>query len=137
MGAMAAVHLSKVAVGCASVDVLAQRLGARAEGGEVAITTRYRPKRHEELVGGSLFWIIKHRLVARQAILGFAEAEGGRWAIRLDARLVPVRGWPKRVHQGWRYLKPEDAPPDLGGDDEGIAELPPAIASELARLALI
>lgn len=130
-------HITKVAVGCASVEALAERQAARVAGGEVAITTRYRPTRHAELIGGSIYWIVKHRLVTRQRIIGFVEAEGGRWHIRLDAGLVPVRAHPKRAHQGWRYLRDADAPRDLEGDDSGLAELPPRVLYELARLALI
>lgn len=134
---MSALHLTKVAVGCASVEALRARQAPRIAGGAVSIATRYRPTRHAELVGGSLYWIVKHRLVARQSILGFGDAEDGRCAIRLDARLVPVRARHKRAHQGWRYLAGADAPSDFDGDESGLAELPPRIVNELARLALI
>lgn len=134
---MASLHLTKVAVGCGSREELERRQGARAIKGEVTVTTRYRPKRHEELIGGSIFWIIKRKLVVRQEILGFVEADDGRWDIRLRAQLMPVRARPKRPHQGWRYLKGSDAPADLGGGSEGIAALPPEMVEELAKLALI
>jgi len=137
IGSMPALHITKVAVGCKSIEELQARQAARASDGEVALTTRYRPTRHAELIGGSIYWIIKHRLAVRQRILGFEEAEGGRWHVRLDARLVPVRARPKRAHQGWRYLKGEDAPTDFDGDEGGLADLPPAMISDLARLALI
>jgi hypothetical protein len=134
-----ALHLTKVAVGCAEVETLRTRLDSRAESGETFITTRYRPKREAELAGGSLYWIIKHRLVARQVILGFEdEPEGKRIRIRLAADLVTVRAQPKRAHQGWRYLPEADAPADLDGEEaDGLAELPPRIAAELFALALI
>ena len=93
--------------------------------------------RADELIGGSIFWIIKHRLAARQTILGFAEGEDRRTIIRLAPELVPVRALPKRAHQGWRYLAADDAPPDFDGDDEGLAALPPNLAIKLAALALI
>jgi len=100
--------------------------------------TRYRPKRSEELVGGSIYWIIKHRISVRQTILGFADSEADRRTIiRLDPELVTVRARPKRAHQGWRYLTGADAPPDLDGDDDGIMLLPPTLAQRLAMLALI
>lgn len=135
---MPSLHISKVAVGCGSLQVLQARQDARREGDVVPITTRYRPKRADELVGGSIYWIIKHRIVARQKILGFADSETDRRTIiRLDAELVPVRAMPKRAHQGWRYLGGEDAPDDLDGDDDGSAALPPELASRLASLALI
>lgn len=127
-------HLSKVAVGCATAEALRTRIAGRAEGGIVRVNTRYRPTRHAELIGGSLFWIIKHRLVGRQEILGFAESEDRRCLIELDARLIPVRPHPRRAHQGWRYL--EAPPPDFGGGAE-MAELPPKLMDELAGLGLI
>jgi len=132
-------HLTKVAVGCAEVEALRARLAGRASGGATFITTRFRPKREAELIGGSLYWIIKHRLAARQTILGFAEEEDGRRCrIILSAELLPVRARPKRAHQGWRYLPHADAPPDLGGEEaDGLAALPPPLAAELAALGLI
>ena len=131
-------HISKVAVGCASLDALRARQAQRLAGGVVPVVTRFRPKRAEELVGGSIYWIVKHRLAARQTILGFAEREGDRrTVIRLHPELVPVRALPRRAHQGWRYLAPADAPQDLADDDSGLAELPPELSARLASLALI
>ena len=131
-------HLTKVAFGATSLDMLTDRLKARAAAGELFLTTRYLPKRHEEVAGrGSLYWIIKHQLVARSPITGFGEAEGGRTAIYLEPRLVLVQAVPRRAHQGWRYLEAADAPPDLGEAGAGIADLPPALVGELAGLGLI
>ena len=131
-------HITKVAVGCASVDILRARIEARAAEGEVTISTRYRPKRADELVGGSLYWIIKHRLAVRQRIIGFGTSGDGRHCIiRLEARLVPVRARPKRAHQGWRYLAGADAPEDHDGDDAELAQMPERLIGELSALALI
>ena len=127
-------HLSKVAVGCATAEALRARVAGRADSGIVRVTTRYRPTRHSVLIGGSLFWIIKHRLVGRQEILGFAESEDRRCLIELDVRLIPVHPHPRRAHQGWRYL--ESAPPDFGGGG-GEVELPTKLMEELAGLGLI
>ena len=69
---------------------------------EARLTTRYMPKRHEEMAGGSLYWILDHTLVARSTIRGFSEAPGGRWHIELEPVLVRVEPRPKRAHQGWR-----------------------------------
>jgi hypothetical protein len=130
-------HMTKVAVGCASVDVLRERQASRVEGGEVAIQTRYLPKQADAMIGGSLYWIIKHQLVVRQQILGFGEGEGGRCLIRLDAELVTVRAHPKRAHQGWRYLEAAAAPADLDAGEADVAALPPRLLAELAALALL
>ncbi|MFX5693475.1 DUF1489 family protein, partial [Acinetobacter baumannii] len=70
---------------------------------------------------GSLYWIIKHQLVARSPILGFGEADGGRTAILIEGRAIRLQPMPRRAHQGWRYLEAADAPPDLGA--EGHADI--------------
>ncbi len=133
---MMPLHLTKVAFGTTGVEHLRERLADRGRLGPVALTTRYLPKRHEEIAGvGSLFWIFKHQLIARSPILGFAEAEGGRTAILLDPALVLVAPQPKRAHQGWRYLDDKDAPADLGTGD--MASLPPDLAGKLAELGLV
>ena len=131
-------NISKVAVGCASLDALRARQRLRLSGGVVPIVTRFRPRRADELVGGSIYWIVKHRIAARQTILGFADREEDRRVvIRLNPELVPVRALPRRAHQGWRYLAAADAPNDLAGDESGLAELPPELTARLAALMLI
>jgi len=134
---MPSLHISKVAVGCATFETLRKRQLGRLRDGVVPITTRFRPKRADELVGGSIFWILKHRITARQRILGFAEGEDRRTVIRLDPELVLVKAWPKRAHQGWRYLAAADAPEDFDGSDDGLGALPPMLAMRLSALLLI
>ena len=135
---MGPLNISKVAVGCASFDALCRRQAMRAAGGIVPLVTRFMPKRADELVGGSVYWIVKHRIAARQTILAFAEREEDRrTVISLDPEVVPVRAQPKRAHQGWRYLAASDAPPDFGSGEDGLLELPPEFAGRLAALALI
>jgi hypothetical protein len=134
MGAVP-LHLTKVAFGCDSVDMLDRRLQAR--GTVWAHPTRYLPKRHEEIAGGSLFWIIKHQLIGRTPIAGFGAAEGGRAAILLEPRLILVAARAKRAHQGWRYLEGADAPADLGGGDPGMAQMPAALVGQLAAMGLL
>lgn len=131
-------HLTKVAFGATGADHLAERLLARADAGPLFLTTRYLPKRHEEIAGqGSLFWILKHQLIARSPITGFGEAEGGKVAILLDPRLVLIQPIPKRAHQGWRYLEGADAPADLSGDAAEGDPMPAALMGKLAALALL
>ncbi|MBY0283163.1 MAG: DUF1489 domain-containing protein [Sphingomonas sp.] len=130
-------HLSKVAFGAQSLDHLAERLAVRDAEGPLFLTTRYLPKRHAEIAGlGSLFWILKHQLVARSPIIGFGEALEGKVAILLGMPLVAVRPIPKRAHQGWRYLEASDAPVDLGVGESGET-LPAGLARDLAALALL
>jgi hypothetical protein len=54
-------------------------------------------------------------------------------------RMVPTRtDWqPRRAFQGWRYLKPADAPVDLGKGRAALAEMPPKLRLELAELGLL
>ena len=130
--------MSKVAVGCATINALQKRQLLRASGGEVPLVTRFMPKRAAEMIGGSIYWIVKHQLVARQRILGFATREEDRRTIvRLDPDLIPVRAAPKRAHQGWRYLSPDDVPPDLAGEGGGIDVLPADLVRKLTAIALL
>jgi hypothetical protein len=134
-------HLTKVAYGAQSLEEMRSWFATR--GDEARLTTRYLPKRHEEIVpkdgsgGGSLFWIFKHQLVMRSPILRFEEAEGGRTNIVISPRLIEVMPQPKRAHQGWRYLEDADAPRDLGSGEEAGEVLPGHIAADLARLGLV
>ena len=129
-------HLTKVAVGCASLEALQNRIARRVSGNQVRVPTRMRPKRAEELVGGSLHWIVKHRIIARQQILRLEDRNDGRIDIVCSAELVTVPPKPKRAHQGWRYLEENDAP--TGEDDgTGLSELPPRLYGKLRALALV
>ena len=128
-------HLTKVAFGAKSREDMAEWFKTR--GAEARLTTRYLPKRHEELVGGSLFWILKGQLVFRSPILGFEPAEGGKTHIVISTRLIPLFPVPCRAHQGWRYLEETNAPRDLAdGEDPGEA-MPGKLAGDLARLGLV
>ena len=129
-------HLTKVAVGCASAEALQNRIARRVSGDVVRVPTRMRPKRGEELIGGALHWIVKHRIIARQQILRLEDRTDGRIDIVCSSELVMVPPKPKRAHQGWRYLADEDAP---SGEDDGtgLGELPPRLYGKLAALALV
>jgi len=132
-------NMTKVAFGAQSMEDIRAwfREGGRRGGDETArLTTRYLPKRHAEMIGGSLYWIFKHQLVARCEILGFEEAEGGKTHIVISGTLIEVQPKPRRAHQGWRYLEEADAPPDLPSGEAGDV-LPGHLAHELARLGLV
>jgi hypothetical protein len=128
-------HLTKVAFGAQSMEEIRGWFTGRGE--EVRLTTRYLPKRHAELIGGSLFWIYKHLLVARSEILRFEQAEQGKTHIVIAARMIEVRPIPCRAHQGWRYLDQGNAPADLGGAMAEGDVLPGELVSELAKLGLV
>ena len=128
-------HLTKIAFGAESPATLLHWL--ESEGTEARLTTRYLPKRHEEMAGGSLFWIHQHAIVGRSPLLGFEQKPDLRWWIRLEPRLIAVHPRAKRAHQGWRYLADKDAPRDLeSGEDAGDA-MPGRLVSELAKLGLV
>jgi hypothetical protein len=127
-------NMTKVAYGATSFEDLHSWFKTRGQ--TARLTTRYLPKRHAEMIGGSLYWILKHQLVARSEILGFEEAEGGRTHIVISTKLIDVHPKPKRAHQGWRYLEEADAPADLA-DGESAEILPPSMAGELAKLGLV
>ncbi|MFD1332000.1 DUF1489 family protein [Methylopila musalis] len=144
-----ALHLQKLCVGCDSVDDLRgwldERLAEKRRKGEAAEhahVTRMAPKRAEELLdGGSLYWVIKGVIQARQTLLDLRLRRGDdgieRCAIILAPELVPVRPQPRRPFQGWRYLTSADAPPDLADDALAAPGLPPALAQELRALGLL
>lgn len=145
-----AVHLIKLCVGCDSPEDLRdwqqRRLAQRKKRGEPAVlqhVTRAMPKRREEVLdGGSLYWVIKGVIQVRQRIIGFGEGQKPDGTpcclILLDRKLVPTHPVPRRAFQGWRYLEPADAPPDLDArTSQQLVQLPPEMRKELAELGLI
>ena len=126
-------NLTKIAFGAKSfADIESWYAGRRSP----HLTTKYRPTRWEECIGGSLYWIHQHNLVARSPITGFSQTDTGRWLIELEPRLIRVHPQPKRAHQGWRYLK-GTPPRDLAeGEDIGDV-LPGKLAGKLQKLGLI
>jgi hypothetical protein len=127
-------HLTKVAFGCRTLEALEKRVAARSRDGEMRVATRMRPKRMDELVGGSMHWIVRHRIIARQQILRFEDRNDGRIDIVCSAELVVLPPVPRRAHQGWRYLEGEISEE---ADPSGVADLPPRLYGKLAALALV
>jgi hypothetical protein len=137
-------HLLKLCVGIESIaELRAFARMRRAHANEIhAHVTRMIPKRAEELLdGGSLYWVIKGQTCARQKLVGiepFVDSAGvKRCALQLDDDVVAVRPQPHRAFQGWRYLEPRDAPPDLDAAGAGLAEMPEALRRELSGLGLL
>ena len=118
------VHLKKLSVGSASVDCLRALQAQRfANVGTLVHITRNRPRRVEELLnGGSIYWIIKGVMTARQAIIDFVEVERADGSpacgIVLSPEIVTVVPTRMRIFQGWRYLEVADAPIDIGTDND-------------------
>lgn len=142
-------HLLKLCVGAESVADLdgwiASRLAELRRAGQPAEqrhTTRMVPKRVAELLdGGSLFWVIKGQVAARQRLLDvrpFTDPDGiGRCHLVLEPDLVEVETRPCRPFQGWRYLDPRAAPADAGRGHPDLVAMPEALRRELRDLGLI
>jgi hypothetical protein len=143
-------HLIKLAVGCESVKELkewtAERMLAAKKNGlpqhHIHIT-RMAPKRVEEiLAGGSLYWVIRGEVAAREKVIAiepFRDKDGiGRCRLVMQPKIVVVSPRPMRPFQGWRYLTPEDAPVDLGkASAAGVAAMPEPLRRELRDLGLL
>ncbi|HZZ62827.1 MAG TPA: DUF1489 domain-containing protein [Roseiarcus sp.] len=144
-----ALHLIKLCVGADSLDDLRQWMAARMREAERrsaplrhAHVTRMTPKRAAEILdGGSLYWVIKGQIGARQKIVGiepFMDSDGiGRCKLWLDRQVAAVAPRPMRAFQGWRYYQAKDAPPDLDESRKGVAEMPEPLRRELVGLGLL
>jgi hypothetical protein len=142
------IHMIKLCVGCESLAELAawqkKRLKekrAKGQKAELIHVTRMTPKRGDEILagGGSLYWVIKGQIAARQKLLEFRDVKKNgvpHCGLVYDKQLVAVVARPRRPFQGWRYLEAKDAPPDLG-KTQGAANLPEALQRELAALGLL
>ncbi len=128
-------HMTKIAYRATSLADLAEWFDGTST--ERRLRTRYLPTRHTEMIGGSLYWIYEHALVARAAILGFEQRIDGHWDIIMENRLVQVHPKAKRAHQGWRYLADEDAPADLAEGEVAGDAMPGKLVSDLAKLGLV
>jgi hypothetical protein len=137
-------HLIKLAVGCESVRELkgwvAERMATAKKKGlplrHIHIT-RMTPKRDGELLaGGSLYWVIKGEVAAREkniAIEPFRDKDGiGRCRLVMQPRVIAVSPRPMRPFQGWRYLTEDAAPPDLTKSSAAsVAAMPEPMRREL------
>lgn len=144
-----ALHLIKLCVGADSIDDLRDWVSRRALL-EVAAgrdphsshVTRMVPKRKEELLdGGSLYWVIKGQVQARQNLLDirtFTDGEGiTRCDLKLGPEVIETVPQPRRAFQGWRYLKEGENPRDLTVLTGEAAEMPSELRRELAELGLL
>lgn len=136
------VHLLKLCVGAERVEHLeAWQSTARARGadGLPVHVTRMWPRREAKLLnGGSLYWVFKGVILARQRVLRLDERRGDdgilRCAIVLDPAIIRTEPAPRRPFQGWRYLAPEDAPRDLSPARADDDALPADLAAALSDL---
>lgn len=142
---MGHIHLVKLCVGAEKVEDLEDFQTARRAAAPQATlrhVTRMWPRRESELLsGGSLYWVFKGLILARQTVLGLDEVMGddgvARCGIVLDPKVIRTESRPRRPFQGWRYLSPADAPPDLRAGKPDEAALPPALSSALAEIGVL
>lgn len=138
-----ALHIIKLCVGVSEIDELAVHQQARLARGEALFhRTRMMPRRQSEVLdGGSLYWVIKGSVQVRQLITDIVPVVGEdgirRCRLMLDAELIATRPQPRRPFQGWRYLKADDVPIDLGPYDRDNQDLPPGMRAELVELGLL
>ncbi len=141
-------HLIKLCVGAQSVEHLRvwqrARLDYMTRAGlppEFAHHTRQTPKSADALIsGGSLYWVIGGFILARQRLIAIRPEpdESGRvkCGLILAPEIIETEPYPRRPFQGWRYLKPEDAPRDLASDADQ-KDVPLFMRKELASLGLL
>ena len=140
-------HLIKLAVGVEDLAHMKKVQAARRrQRGQSArsphwVYTRNTPRRADALLaGGSLFWVVRGVIRCRQELLGFEEhidEDDGKKYCRIKVKRSLIATAPRtcKAFQGWRYLEPERAPPDLADGD--TADMPPEMAAELKRLGLL
>lgn len=141
-----ALHLIKLAVGASSIEEIEKFQEKRRKerkqkpASPHRVFTRSTPKRQEELLnGGSLYWVIKGFIRARQKLVGFDETtddQGRKYCVFLvERKLIPTAARAMQPFQGWRYLDQARAPSDAKAGDS--ADVPAEMAAELRRLGLI
>ena len=134
-------HIIKLCVGADTVDDLR---GWRAEQDQAQpwiLRTRMTPKRAVEVLeGGSVYRVFKGMVLCRQRILAIdtvGEGIAARCQMTLDEDIVLTQPLPRRPFQGWRYLKPGEAPADIGSSQSDVLEMPPKLRRQLAELGLL
>jgi hypothetical protein len=138
------INLVKLCVGAEAVeDLIAWQASQRGRwpAGRAVHVTRMWPKRESELLaGGSLYWVFKGQVLARQPILALEEVHGtdgiARCAIHLDPKVIRTEPVLRRPFQGWRYLAPAETPRDLAAPRARDDALPPNLAAALADIGL-
>jgi hypothetical protein len=131
------IHLIKLCVGIETIDELRAWQHKRKR---IEHWTRMTPKRADDLLaGGSLYWVIKGRIQARQKVLaldsGVTTDGVPHCVLVLDKELVAVAPRNHRAFQGWRYLEQKDAPKDLSAKSTG--DLSAEMAAALSELGLL
>ncbi len=142
-------HMVKLCVGAGSIGDLQEWIDRRLKEKkrrkqplEHIHTTRMMPTRKDEILdGGSLYWVIKGEIAAREKLVDirpFVDKDGiKRCRLVMDGKVIPVVPKPRSAFQGWGDFQAKDAPPDLAKSGRGLAELPESLRRELRELGLL
>ena len=137
-------HLKKLAVGIDSVENLKIRQKTIFDAyNKIIHFTRNTPKKKDDLIAkGSMYWVIKRRVLVRQKIINInlvIRSDGSKGCeIELDQELIKVIPTPMKPFQGWRYYNSEEVPSDLSlnvnnGNEEALTD---ELNAELIKLGL-
>ena len=118
----------------------------KADGSLFGSWTRNRPRRLDELQGGSVYFVHSGETRFRMPLVGLErvgdftpDAEPyylNHTALVCEPEIIFVQAFPVRFLRGWRYLTAADAPPDLPAPASDDDALPPDMARELRELGL-
>ena len=137
-------NLKKLAVGIDTVENLKIRQKIIFnEYNKIIHVTRNTPKKKDDLIAkGSMYWVIKRRVLVRQKIKDInlvIRNDGSKGCeIELDSELIKVIPTPMRPFQGWRYYSSEDVPSDLSlnVNNDNEEALTDELNAELIKLGL-
>ena len=144
------VNIVKLAVGIQSVEELALIQRRFLNQPEVDAnrgfyhSTKLMPKKHEAIVkSGSLYWVIKGVICARQKIISITKQEDSdgikRCKIYLNDSIIKTVPMRKRPFQGWRYLKRNKTPADITDTVTGTFDddIPLEVQRQLLEVGLL
>jgi hypothetical protein len=138
------INLVKLCVGCDRVEELEAWQVSRAAGQaryQPRHVTRMWPRAEKKILnGGSLYWVFKGFILARQKFIRLDEVIGNdgirRCGIVMERALIRTEAVPRRPFQGWRYLKPGETPRDLPESRQSEDELPHELSAALAEIGI-
>jgi hypothetical protein len=139
-------NLIKLAVGIRDLEHLAEvqpKWYTTYHGQTVfPIWTRLKPTRDAELVGGSVYRVVKNKIQLRQRIVGIEliedEQDGKYCLIFVDPEIIQTVATPQRPFQGWRYFESAKAPADRGIFVPGQSdEVPEDMQDDLKDMGLL
>ena len=138
------IHLKKLCVGANNVrDLFNRQEFIRQKYSETIHITRMFPKKYKDLLDeGSIYWVFKGYMRARQNIIGIDRIMGDdkikRCKILLSKEIMLTVPKKTRPFQGWRYLEKKDIPKDdILYDPKNFDSSNEELISELSNLGLV